>query len=97
MKLSLIKKIWSISKNFIYWKKKKKKRIFLRKLLIENLFGLDKFLAKMYEKDKIKDKDEIIDIKYLNWFTLLIFNLIRYMMIKEGRTKISKKKDKDEE
>ena len=68
------------------------KKILLRKLLKENLFGVDKILAKIYEKHNTKDKSEIIDIKYLNWFTLLIFNLIRYMMIKEGRTRISKKK-----
>ena len=61
--------------------------LLLRKLLKENLFGVDKILAKIYEKDKIKDKDQIIDIKYLNCFTLLIFNLIRYIMIKEGRNK----------
>jgi hypothetical protein len=63
------------------------KRELLKRLLKENLFGIDKILAKIYEKDKIKDKDQIIDIKYLNCFTLLIFNLIRYIMIKEGRNK----------
>ena len=66
------------------------KRALLKRLLKENLFGIDKILAKMYEKDKIKDKDQIIDIKYLNCFTLLIFNLIRYIMIKEGRNKNKK-------
>ena len=80
-----------------YYALEESKRILLRKLLKENLFGVDKILATIYEKYNKKDKAEIIDIKYLNCFTLLIFNLIRYMMIKEGRTKISKKKDKDEE
>jgi len=75
-----------------YYLLEENKRILLKGLLKENLFGIDKILAKIYEKDKIKDKAEIIDIKYLNCFTLLIFNLIRYMMIKEGRTRISKKK-----
>ena len=70
-----------------YYLLEENKRILLKGLLKENLFGVDKILAKIYEKHNTKDKSEIIDIKYLNCFTLLIFNLIRYIMIKEGRNK----------
>ena len=64
-------------------------RKILKKLLEENLFGIDKILVEIYE-------NEIIDMKYINCFTLLFFNLIRYIMNKEGRAK-TKKRSADEE
>ena len=67
------------------------KRKLLTKLLEENLFGVDKILVEIYE-------NEIIDMKYINCFTLIFFNLIRYIMNKEGRAKTkTKKRSADEE
>ena len=66
-------------------------RKLLKKILKENLFGVDKILVKIYENG-------ITDMKYINCFSLLFFNLIRYIMNKEGRIrKETKKEDEDEE
>ena len=60
----------------------------------ENLFGVDKILIKICKKYK----NGIIDMKYINCFTLLFFNLKRYIMNKEGRIRAeTKKEDVDEE
>ena len=64
-----------------------------RKLLEENLFGVDKILVKIYEKDNNK----IIDMKYINCFTLVFFNLKRYIMKKERRKKKKNKTNKEDE
>ena len=66
-------------------------RKILKKLLEENLFGVDKILVIIYENG-------ITDMKYINCFTLLFFNLIRYIMNKEGRIRTeTKKEDENEE
>ena len=59
-------------------------RRLLKKLLKENFFRVDKILVKICKKYK----NEIIDMKYVNCFTLLFFNLKRYIMNKEGRISV---------
>ena len=67
------------------------KRKLLTNLLEENLFGIDKILVKIYENG-------ITDMKKINCFTLLFFNLIRYIMNKEGRIRTeTNKEDENEE
>ena len=69
-------------------------RKLLEKLLVENLFGIDKILVKICKKYK----KGIIDMKYINCFTLLFFNLKRYIINKEGRIRAkTKKEDVDDE
>ena len=64
-----------------------KQKILLKKLLDENLFGVERILVIISEK---------YDIKYVNCFTLLIFNLKRFIMNREKRIRTETNKEDEE-
>ena len=64
-----------------------KQIILLKKLLDENLFGVERILVIISEK---------YDMKYVNCFTLLIFNLKRFIMNREKRIRTETNKEDEE-
>ena len=64
-----------------------KQKILLKKLLDENLFGVERILVIISEK---------YDMKYVNCFTLLIFNLKKFIMNREKRIRTETNKEDEE-
>ena len=64
-----------------------KQKILLKKLLDENLLGVERILVIISEK---------YDMKYVNCFTLLIFNLKRFIMNREKRIRTETNKEDEE-